>query len=185
MNDFFSFVFESIEDLRTFGMGKFFAIFFAVVLIILGAGSYYTYNSTASLLKKIKTLEAQLEDVKALKNLSENISLIEKDEQAFLTTNSLPTGGLKAFLEQKLTAASLTAEAGWKEKAKVNPWFLDSLFEEERVTLEFKSITTKQLVEFVQLLYSQPAVALRELDVNLKDDALAVVLLVSYRYKKS
>lgn len=185
MDDLIELISAWFEDLSILGIRTFFITFFVMLLLFLGIGSIYIYYSADVLLKKIKVLNVQLADVKALKKIGENITKIESDEQAFLAANILPAGGLKVFLEQKITAASLTPDSSWKDKSKITQWFLDPAFEEERVVLEFKTISTKQLVEFIQAVYTQPAVIIRTLDVSQKDDSLTVSLIISYRYKKT
>lgn len=183
LNNFIDFILNSLKEyspteIRNGMVG--FAIFIFIFLI---GGIYYISTSTQGLIKKIKIIESQIEEASKLQQINNEILKQEEEEQAFLANNQIPNG-LKAFIEQK-AATTFNIDAGWKESSKITKWFLDDLFEEEKLSLSLKSISTKQLAEFIQLIYSAPAIAIRELSINKGNNDLAIKVLLSYRYKKT
>lgn len=184
INDLLEDILSFLDDFDQTDLRNYMIIFFTLLSMFLLGSSYYIYFTTGDLVRKIKSLDNQLVSALNLKSENMKILALEKAEQAFLTTNSIGSS-LKAFIESKLSQAGVSPEAGWKESAKINPWPIDEAFEEEKVNLSFKKMSTAQLAEFLKAIYSQPAAIIRNITINKMSDGLTVNFVISYRYKKT
>lgn len=184
INSLVDLLYEKIEDIRDFGLRNSLIATALVLFLFLSVVTYYFYSTVTFQAARVQLLDTQLGQVGELEGLSRQMLVREEAEVSFLAGNTLPTG-IEPFLEQKLTENNVSVEAGWKEKVKATKWFLDPSFEEKQVSLVFKKISTEQLTAFLQSIYTQPAVVVREIEVNKQPDSLSVNLLISYRYKKA
>lgn len=177
---FFSFLQDySIEDIQKgFVLCFVFFSFFSCVSI------FYIKKNVSALTKSVNQINIQTSQVDMLKKLNEKILQQETAEQSFLANNQLPSN-LKTFLDQLITKNNINCDSGWKEGSKTSKWFLDENFEEEVVVLNIKNIMPKDLFEFIQEIYKQPSVALRELITTKSVSALSAKLSFSTRYKKT
>jgi len=169
------------------GLGKtstrniFLALIFVPFLFLITM-TYYFKIQAVDLAKKVQGLDLQIAQVADLECTYNGLTDWETGEETFLGTNTLATS-LEAFIESKL--GTMTLDPGWKEQAKISAWIINPEYEEKKLSLTFKKVSTQQLVEFLQALAIQQAIIIRELTVSKAADSLAVQLLLSYRYKKS
>ncbi len=182
--DFIDSVCEFVEDFGEQNLKISIGATFGVLLILAAGYTYYLSSSTTSLIKKLTTLDDYAKKLSETKNLESFIMAREVIEREMLNKNKLPDG-IKPFLEKKITEQNLTAENGWKENSKTNPWAIDPDFNEEKLTLNFKKISTQQLTLFLEQLTNQPAIAIRELEIKLVQDGLSVQMKLSYRFAKT
>jgi len=184
MDSLVDLIYDKSESFQQVGLRNVVGLLSLGMFVIFVSVTYYFYVTVSDLSKKIKILDDQLLQVAVLQQIDSDVNTLEQEEQAFLASNVLPGNGLESFIEQKLPQGA-TLDSNWKSQVKTNLWALDSLFEEKKAVLNFSKITTQQLVEFMQSLYTQPAVALREIEINKLADALSVNMVVLYRYKKA
>lgn len=184
MDNLIDLIYEKSELINKLGIRNILTFVFATLFFSFITITYYFYSITSGLAKNISLLEDQFKQVQVLQKINADINELEASEKMFLASNVLPGNGLLSFVEQKIPQGA-TLDTNWKSQLKTNLWALDNLYEEQKATLSFSKISTQQLVEFMQGLYTQPAVALREIEINKLPDTLSANLVISYRYKKA
>ncbi len=156
----------------------------AIIAGLMG-GFYYIKTNTTAYTKAIiqaRSLASKTDELISAYNAVTQ----EEDNLADLLAKKTDYTGLKSYFERFCQSQKVTPEPGWAETTEVKEITGSERFEEEQLSVQFKKITLKDLVQCIDALEKDDLLHLKELDIEKSDGSLtAKMAIAAKRFKRT